>query len=43
MEDVIEWQEKCDIHILNNINDSEDSAKEKVRICKIELKPSHMV
>lgn len=43
VEVVTNWQEKNDIYILNNIDDSEDSAKENVEMGKAKLKPSHMV
>lgn len=33
------WQEKYDIYILNNIDDSEDSAKENVKMGKAKLNP----
>lgn len=39
VEVVTNWQEKYDIYILNNIDDSEDSTKENVEMGKAKLKP----
>ena len=39
VEVVTNWQEKYDIYILNNIDDSEDSTKENVEMGKAKLNP----